>query len=670
MPASDAAAVLGPDGAIARRLSGYEVRPQQLRMADGVARAIESREHLMVEAGTGVGKSFAYLVPAILAAEQGAKVVVSTHTISLQEQLLNKDIPFLRSVMPVEFSAVLVKGRGNYLSLRRLKGAVERSLSTWAELEDVDQLSAIRDWTKQTRDGSLSDLPFRPSPAAWDAVASEHGNCLGKKCSTYKECFYFQARRRVGSANILIVNHALYMTDLAVRETGAAVLPDHDLVIFDEAHTLEQVAGHHLGLSLSSHGVDIALARLFNERTNRGLLAFHRMVAAVEQARKTRAIARGFFQELLNWQATSGARNGRLRQRPNLPEPLSEELVKLGSAIRRGANEISSEEDQIELIAAAERCEELGHALRRWMSQDAEEGAVYWLEPNPSRARISLHCAPLDVGPVLRRTLFDRVPCCILTSATLATGDRSSFQFAKERLGLTRCETLAVGSPFDYASQVTLHIATDLPDPVLQAHDFERAGIGAIRHYLTLSRGKAFVLFTSYRYLRDAEAALTPWFAAQNIRLLSQAAGMPRSRMLETFKADLNSVIFGVDSFWQGVDVPGEALSNVIITRLPFSVPDEPLTEARLEAIQARGGNSFLEFSIPEAILKFKQGFGRLIRSRTDQGMVVILDPRVVTKRYGRQFLDALPACPRKLDRLGELLETPTARPARRNEPT
>ncbi|WP_206108099.1 ATP-dependent DNA helicase [Paludisphaera soli] len=649
--ALDPAAILGPDGAVARRLPSYEVRDEQLRMADAVARSIEKGGHLMVEAGTGVGKSFAYLVPAILAAvELKKKVVVSTHTIALQEQLLRKDVPFLRSIMPQEFTAVLVKGRGNYVSLRRMDVAASRAGSTFHKPEEFDQLAEMRFWAGKTQDGTRSDLDFKPLPSVWDAVQSENGNCLGRECPRHKECFYFQARRRVWTANILIVNHALFVSDLAMRASGYGLLPEYDVAIFDEAHTLEAVAGEHLGIQLSNVGVDYTLSRLYNERTKKGSLAFYGLSDAVAQVRRARTAAEDFFEAVGQWHARQSTPTARVRRPMEVSLALAEELRKLSTAIDRGAESIESAEHHIELSSAGERCEALADQVQGWVRQGIEQ-QVYWVESESGpRRRVRLASAPLDVGPTLRKLLFEQTPTCVLTSATLCVGSPPKFDFLKARLGLTRAETLALGSPFDYPKQAEIHVARNLPDPSTQPLDFERDVIAAIAFYLERSQGKAFVLFTSYKMLEAAARALTPWLAERNIAVFAQGDGLPRSKMVEAFKSDLNSVIFGADSFWQGVDVPGESLSNVIIVRLPFSVPSHPLLEARLEEIRKRGGNPFVEYQIPEAVIKLKQGFGRLIRTRTDRGIVAILDPRVLTKPYGKTFLSSLPECPRIVD--------------------
>jgi ATP-dependent DNA helicase DinG len=647
----DPVSILGPGGAIARRLPRYEHREEQLAMAQAVARAIERPGHLVVEAGTGVGKSFAYLVPAIQAtADKKTKVIVSTHTIALQEQLLGKDIPFLRSVMPQEFTAVLVKGRSNYISLRRLEVAIKRQDLLFQKPEEIDQLATLRMWSRRTTDGSRSDLDFRPLPGVWDAVQSEDGNCLGRHCPHHAECFYFKARRRMWTANVLIVNHALFVTDLALRADGPGFLPEYQVAVLDEAHTLEAVAGEHMGVQLSSTGIDYSLARLYNGRSGRGVLAAHakHLGEAIRQAQKTRDVAEDFFSRAAAWyQSQPDGFNGRLRQPVGWSEFLCEELRRLAAAIDRGSRAIEKPEDRIELVAAEERCTLLANQVAGWLRQ-SDGDAVYWVEvEQKTRLRVRLAAAPLDVGPSLRNLLFTERDTCVLTSATLCVGSPPRFDFFQSRIGLTAAETLALGSPFDYPNQVSIHLPRNLPDPSDQPNDFEQEAIRAVAHYLERTHGKAFVLFTSYKMLDVTARALTPWLARRNIALLSQGDGMPRSKMVDAFKADVDSVIFGVDSFWQGVDIPGEALSNVIITRLPFSVPSHPLLEARLEEIRRRGGNPFRDYQVPEAVIKLKQGFGRLIRTRSDRGIVVILDPRVLTKPYGRIFLNSLPECPR-----------------------
>jgi ATP-dependent DNA helicase DinG len=654
-------AVLGPDGAIARRLPNYEARPQQLEMADAVAEAIARGEHLMVEAGTGVGKSFAYLVPAIEAAcaDKECRVVISTHTIGLQEQLIHKDIPFLQQVMPKPFLPLLVKGRGNYLSRRRLRVAERRGPALLTDLGGVEQLDRLVQWARVTRDGSRSDLEFRPLGAVWDLVESDSGNCLGKRCSDYADCFYFKARKQLHQANVLVVNHALFFTDLMIRSLGrgdVGILPKYRVVIFDEAHNIEDVAADHLGLSITRGQAEYLLNRVFHERrgAGHGLLAVHGDDQAMAQVARTRMATEEFFNTILNWRWQQERRNSRapaagdalrVRQPDIVPDRLSDEFMRLGACLEKVAGAITNAEERIEFESAVLRCQDLADRVNAWLGQKLPD-QVYWIDGTGERGhKLTLASAPIEVGALLREKVFERTPSVILTSATLSVGGRAGFDHLKDRLGYPDHRTLQLGSPFDYTRQVELHLFRRMPDPSTATTQFEEASLSKIREFVTRSQGRAFVLFTSNQALQRAATHLRPWCTNQGFTLLSQGDGRSPGKLLEEFRSADAAVLLGVDTFWQGVDVQGEALSNVIISKLPFTPPDRPVVEARGEAIRDRGGDPFYEYLLPQAIIKLKQGFGRLIRTRSDRGLVVILDPRVLTKPYGRRFLEALPEC-------------------------
>jgi ATP-dependent DNA helicase DinG len=709
LSADELAADLEPGGTVARAHPGYEDRPQQRQMTQLIGELYNDGGIGIVEAGTGTGKSVAYLLPAIRWALQNReRTVVSTNTINLQEQLIDKDLPFLRRALGQPFRFALVKGRQNYVSIRRARLAALGATSLFDDARQAE-LSALLDWIEATQDGSLSDLAFRPSPEVWDEVASESDVCMRAKCPHFEECFYQRSRREAASADVLVANHHLLFSDLAVRRaqgnyTAPAVLPQYRRLILDEAHNLEHTATRHLGATVSRRGLFRVLRRL--EHRGRGIVPTlakaleaarpdllgqsaldmigERLLPALEGARERAASVFGMLESVARehgdsmfrlddgfagdpvWaMGLSEALSGTLQHLDDLLRSIElfRERLTLDEQLR-----VELEAQLLELRGAANRIDAAAAALRlslapgedaipmvRWMELRGRTGteghargtAAEAADPSGGAANLVLVAAPLDLSTLLRESIFEKVPTIVLTSATLAT--RQDFGFVRQRIGIVRslpAREAILPSPFDYSDQSLLFVPTDLPLPGGDDdRRFTQATVRATEELAKLTDGGLFVLFTSYRALRVAAERLRERGAERRWPLLVQGEAA-RAHLLRRFTESGRSILLGTASFWEGVDVPGNPLRGLIIPKLPFQVPSEPITAARIEAIEAAGGNAFAEYMLPHAAIRLKQGFGRLIRTRADRGAVLILDGRIARKSYGRYLLESLPPAP------------------------
>ncbi len=718
LDAAELARVLAPEGPLANALADFEPRPQQARMLECVAQAFNKNEIAVVEAPTGVGKTVAYLLPAVhWAVRNRERVVVSTRTINLQEQIIQKDVPLLERCLDLKFSAVLVKGRNNYLCPRRL----ERALSEATLFRDASEESALKalvEWAAHTEDGSRSDLPFHPPDEIWDKVCSESDTCTPIQCMQARNCFLTKARREIAKADLLVVNHHMLFSDLAIKKeagnfTSAAVLPAFERLIIDEAHHVEDSATEYFGVEATQTGSLALLGRLLRSERGqeRGLLPFikaklvretpasahadaeaafrlidDRLIPAIVAARETVRTAFGAVRDMtaarcgqigrdVKWRLTREALEDReLREiHAQLVVPLSEDLIELAKFTRNLADMLremrpKSDDgeppfavDVVQLLAYSARLRRLADVLAEATSAALAPNTVRWIEIDAYRAHIVrvVRC-PLDAGQALAEWVYPNLKSVAMTSATLAVN--REFDYMLHRTGLDRIKhpavvTESLDSPFDFANQALLCVPEDLPPPNDPA--FAIASAEMVEQIVRITSGNAFVLFTSFGALNEAASKLEAPLRDAGLNPLRQGDA-PRHQLLERFRTVPGSVLFGTDSFWEGVDVAGEALQCVVLTRLPFRVPTEPIFEARCEAIEEAGGNAFLDYTVPLAVIKFRQGFGRLIRRRTDRGAVVVLDGRILTQRYGRQFLHSLPPVRRVTGPSGDVLDALT----------
>lgn len=606
----------------------FEVREQQIQMSMMVERGLKHDQHVIAEAGTGTGKSYAYLIPLSYVLADDAKVIVSTATIALQEQLLKKDIPFLESILGIDYHAELAKGKGNYLCLLRF----QEELQNRGLFPENDHMDRLRDWIGQTETGDRAELSFEPKDS-WGRVCADD-TCPGRKCHLQDECFFVKARKRLHRAGVIVCNHALFFTDLNLRDSSngaASLLPDYRYLIFDEAQHIESIARRTMSIEVSNMGLQVLLNQL---RKREG--------CHLDAINKALAINSGFFDAVSQLESNN--------KHTLFPTP---ELIKLGQRLQEAVKD-TARMFAVDLVGEREtaifKClDRFNQDLREIMEADDPE-RVYWVEKSERKKRklITIHATHLNVAENLDRLLFynDALSSAVLTSATLSIG--GDFSYFREKVGCSRALEISVDSPFSYEDQCLLYLPQGLPDP--RSPRYYKDVAPFIQDILHQTTGRAFVLFTSYLGMNEVWHEFNgclPW------QLLRQG-DLPKNKLIDQFKTDIHSVLFATTSYWEGVDVPGEALSCVILVKLPFAVPDDPLTKAKIRSIERSGGNAFYSYSLPEAVLRLRQGFGRLIRSRNDSGVVAILDPRVKASSYGRYFIEGLPTC-REITSLDEI---------------
>ncbi len=611
----------GRHGLLAEWHPDYEFRPGQLQMAEQVEAALAEKRHFLVEAGTGTGKTLAYLVPALAG---GQRVVISTGTKNLQEQIYYKDVPFLEKHLDRPLRVAYMKGRNNYLCRQKLYDNVNRPVLTG--LVEIEDFAVIRDWEPHTKTGDRAELKkLEEASPLWSRLDARRELCTGQKCQQFERCFISLMKQRAIESDIVIVNHHLFFADLALRDQEfGAIIPDYGAVVFDEAHEIEEVAGQHFGVKLSTYVFE-ELARDTESAARLGQFGSGELRRVLDTVRQR---ARAFFDLLPGGEGRSG-----FRDRDKFLERHHQDYLSLQGALELLGNHLSLIKKKFEEVAPLVRRAGEHRAALEFLITGDDAAFVYWIE---RRGRgVFLQATPIDVSTILAQRLFEQVPSVVLTSATLAVAGK--FDFIRKRLGIAAARELVVPGHFDYAKQALLYIPPGLPDP--RAPGFVKAAAEEVIRILECSRGRAFVLFTSYQQMHQIHDLVS--YAVEYPTLL-QGTG-PRSALLDEFRSTPNCVLFATASFWQGVDVPGEQLSCVIIDKLPFAAPSDPLVEARIRAIRKNEGDAFYEYQVPEAVIALKQGFGRLIRNRKDRGVLALLDTRILRQRYGQVFLASLP---------------------------
>jgi ATP-dependent DNA helicase DinG len=636
-----------PGGVLSRTHPAYEFRRGQLQMAQAVEQALEEKRHLIVEAGTGTGKTLAYLLPVI---RSGKRVIISTGTKNLQEQLFHKDIPFLEQALfpngEGKLKVCYMKGRNNYLCRKKLYDLTDQP--ALSGLEEIEHYRAIAAWEKTTQSGDGAELASLPEASAlWHKLDARSDTCLGHKCSAWDRCFITEMHRRAMESDIIIVNHHLFFADLSIKQQAeygpdAGILPEVGAVIFDEAHELESVAGSYFGVAVSNVRFE-ELCRDVEASLQRNHLLSVSISGAVKSIRE-RAL---FFFALL----PQGDRRFAFENRQEFLEENGDEFLGLQQSLARLRAELESLPSKPEeVFSFARRVQEL-QVQMGFLMESEDRNTVFWIERRRGgrdKLNVFLQATPIDVSPILKACLFDKLETAVLTSATLAVG--GGFEYMRQRLGLEHVRETVLPSHFDYENQALFYVPPDLPDP--RTPQFPSKAADRIRRVLEITRGRAFVLFTSYAQMKDVHQRL---LGELEYPMLLQGDG-PKTALLEEFRLTPHAVLFATSSFWQGVDVQGEQLSCVIIDRLPFAVPSDPVVAARVKAIDADGGNAFFEYQVPSAVITLKQGFGRLIRSLHDHGLLVLLDNRILKKQYGRVFVESLPPYRRTTD-IGQIEE-------------